>query len=137
VQLIYVGDVAAAIAAACVRQAKPGTTYELEGPDIISYWDLVDHALAWSGRCRWRVPIPYWLAKTAAAAAAPMPDMMRPLTVDQVAMLGRPSLVGDAAILERRILSSLDVESPSSIVSVVAQYLERFHPRGQFASYRR
>jgi NADH dehydrogenase len=66
-----------------------------------------------------------------------MPDMMRPLTVDQVVMLGRPSLVGNAAILERRTLSSLDVERPPSMVSVVLQYLERFHPRGQFASYRR
>ena len=94
VQLIYVGDVAAAIAAACAGLAKPGTTYELGGPDIISYRDLADHALAWSGRHRWYVPIPFWLAKIGVAATAPMPDMMRPLTVDQVGYVGKTKSSG-------------------------------------------
>jgi uncharacterized protein YbjT (DUF2867 family) len=58
VQLVYVGDVAATIVAACARLAKPGTTYELGGADIISYRKLADHG--WSGRaaaagmCRYR-----------------------------------------------------------------------------------
>ena len=74
VQLVYVGDIAAAIVAASAGLAKPGTTYELGGPDIISYRELVDHVLEWSGRRRWYVPVPYWLAKVAVAATAPIPE---------------------------------------------------------------
>jgi uncharacterized protein YbjT (DUF2867 family) len=136
VQLVYVGDVATAIVAACAGLAKPGTTYELGGPDIMSYRELADHVLEWSGRRRWYVPIPHWLAKVAVAGTAPMPDRMRPLTVDHMAMFRRPSLVSGNAIFEGRILSSLGVERPHTIGSIVPQYLERFHPRGQFASYR-
>jgi NADH dehydrogenase len=136
VQLVYVGDVAEAIAAACAGLAKPGTTYELGGPDIISYRELVDHVLEWSGRRRWYVPVPYWLAKVAVAATAPMPDGMRPLTVDQMAMFRRPSVVSRNATLEKRTFSSLGIERLHTMGSVVPQYLERFHPRGQFASYR-
>ena len=136
VQLVYVGDVAAAIAAACAGLAKPGTIYELGGPDIISYRELVNHALAWSGRRRWYVQIPYWLAKVAVAATAPMSDRMRPLTIDQMAMFRRPSLVSGNAIDEKRTLSSLGVERPRTMGSTVPQYLEQFHPRGQFATYR-
>jgi NADH dehydrogenase len=137
VQLVYVGDVAEATAAACAGLAKPGTTYELGGPDIISYRGLADHVLEWSGRRRWYVPVPYWLAKVAVAATAPIPDRMRPLTVDQVTMLRRPSVVSHNATLEKRTLSSLGVERAHTMGSIVPQYLERFHPRGQFASYRR
>jgi NADH dehydrogenase len=137
VQLIYVGDVAAAVAAACTGEAKPGTTYELGGPDIVTYRQLFNHASAWSGRRRWYVPIPFWLARIVVATTVPMPGSIRPLTVDEVGMLGRPSLVSRAAILEGRTLSSLGIERPRIIASIVPHYLERFHPRGQFASYRR
>jgi NADH dehydrogenase len=137
VQLVYVGDVATAIAAACGGLAKPGTIYELGGPDIISCRELVSHAVAWSGRRRWYVPIPYWLAKIGVAATAPISGRMRLLSVDQMAVFHRPSIVSGNAVFEKRTLSPLVVEHPRTMVSVVPQYLERFHPRGQFASYRR
>jgi uncharacterized protein YbjT (DUF2867 family) len=136
VQLVYVGDIAAAIVAASAGLAKPGVTYELRGPDIICYRKLAHQALAWSGRRRWYVPVPYWLGKAAAAATVALPSRMRPVTVDQMEMFRRPSVVSDNATLEKRTLSSLGIERMHTMGSVVPQYLERFHPRGQFASYR-
>ena len=136
VQLVYVGDIAAAIVAASAGLAKPGTTYELGGPDIICYRKLADQALVWSGRRRWYVPVPYWLGKAAVAATAALPNRMRPLTVDQMAMFRRPSVVSDIATLEKRTLASLGIERVHTMGSIVPQYLERFHRRGQFASYR-
>jgi NADH dehydrogenase len=90
----------------------------------------------WSGRRRWYVPVPYWLGKAVVAATVTLPNRMRPLTVDQMAMFRRPSVVSDTATLEKRTLSSLGIERVHTMGSIVPQYLERFHPRGQFASYR-
>jgi NADH dehydrogenase len=137
VQLVYVGDIAAAIVAASAGRAKPGVTYELGGPDIICYRKLVDQALTWSGRRSWYVSVPHWLGKAAVAATVALPNRLRPFTVDQMAMFQRPSVVSHKATLEERTLSSLGIECVHTMGSIVPQYLERFHPRGQFASYRR
>jgi NADH dehydrogenase len=136
VQLVYVGDIAAAIVAASASLAKPGVTYELGGPDIICYRKVIDQALAWSGRRRWYMPVPYWVGKAAAAATVALPNRMRPLTVDQMAIFRRPSVVSHTATVERRTLSALGIERVQTMGSIVPQYLERFHPRGQFARYR-
>jgi len=53
-QPVCVGDVAAAIAAACAGRAQPGTIYELGGPEVITFRELLDKTLAWSGRKRLR-----------------------------------------------------------------------------------
>jgi NADH dehydrogenase len=136
VQLVYVGDIAAAIVAVSAGLGKPGTTYELGGPDIICYRKLADQALAWCGRRRWYVSVPYWLGKSAVAATVMLPNRVRPFAVDQMAMFLRPSVVSHNATREQRIFSSLGIERLHTTASIVPQYLERFHPRGQFASYR-
>lgn len=136
VQLIHVGDVAQVVALACAGRAKRGTIYELGGPDVLSCRDLVHRALTWSGRARWHLPVPFWLAKIGAFSAPLIPNGLRPLTLDELALMAQVTLVSDTAILENRTLRFFDIEYPRSIVSIVPQYLERFHPRGQFASYR-
>ena len=60
---------------------------------------------------------------------------MRPLTVDQIRMLQIPNVVGGAALKEGRTLAALGVH-PSSMETIVPEYLEPFRPHGQFASYR-
>ena len=59
VQPVYVGDVAAAIAAASAGRAKPGTTYELGGPHIFPTRELLAMTLSWTGRRRWYLPMPF------------------------------------------------------------------------------
>lgn len=135
-QPVYVGDVAAAIAAACAGRASPGTVYELGGPDVITMRGLLDKTLAWSGRRRWYLRLPFWAAKLAAIMTAPLPGGLRPLTVDQVRMLQRPNLVGEAALTDGRTLAGLGITHPHTMAAIVPGYLERFRPRGQFASYR-
>jgi NADH dehydrogenase len=133
---VYVGDVAAAIAAACAGKAAPGQAYELGGPDVVTFRQLLDSVQEWSGRRKWYLRIPFWLAQVGAFLTAPMPHGLRPLTVDQVRMLMRPNVVDAAAIKEGRTLQGLGIVSPHSMASVVPQYLERFRPHGQFAHYR-
>jgi uncharacterized protein YbjT (DUF2867 family) len=135
-QPVYAGDVGAAIAAACDGKGKPGAIYELGGPEIITFRRLLDHAQEWSGRKRPYLRVPFWAAKFGALLTLPLPNGLRPLTVDQVRMLQRDNVVSKAAQAEGRTLAGLGIEHPQTMEAVVPGYLERFQPHGQFAHYR-
>ncbi len=135
-QPVYVGDVAAAIAAACAGKGSPRTTYELGGPDVVTFRQVLDHVQTWSGRKRWYVRLPFWLAQIGAFLTVPLPNSLRPLTVDQVRLLTYHNVVTEAAITERRTLAGLGITAPHAMATVVPAYLERFQPHGQFAHYR-
>ena len=135
-QPVFVGDFAAAVCAACEGKAKPGTIYEIGGPDVATFRQLLDRTQAWTGRKRIYVILPFWLAKLQALLTWPLPASLRPLTLDQVRMLQVDNVVGEAAEREGRTLRALGVERPHAIGALVPAYLERFRPRGQFSHYR-
>jgi NADH dehydrogenase len=133
-QPVYVGDVAAAIAAACAGKAKPRTVYELGGPDIVTFRQILDLVQQWSGHRKWYLRVPFWLAQVGAFLTVPLPQSLRPVTVDQVRLLMRDNVLDEAAIKEGRTLQGLGIV-PHAMAGVVPQYLERFQPHGQFAHY--
>ncbi|MEM9028922.1 MAG: complex I NDUFA9 subunit family protein [Pseudomonadota bacterium] len=135
-QPVFVGDVAEAIARGCEGKAKGGTIYELGGPEVVSFRALMTKTLAWSGRKRALISLPFWSAKLMALLTKPLPSGLRPLTVDQVRMLQSDNVVTDAARTEGRTLAGLGIEPATAIAAVVPEYLMRFRPQGQFASYR-
>lgn len=135
-QPVWVGDVAAAIAAACAGRARPHTVYELGGPEVVSFRELLDKTMAWSGRKRLYLRMPFWAAKLGALATVPLPNSLRPLTVDQIRMLQTDNVVSKVAEVEARTLAGLGIEPPHGMEAVVPGYLERFRPHGQFAHYR-
>jgi uncharacterized protein YbjT (DUF2867 family) len=135
-QPVYAGDVAAAIAVACAERAKPHTIYELGGPEIVTFRELLDRTMSWSGRRRRYLRIPFWLAKLGALLTVPLPNSLRPLTVDQIRMLQADNVVGKIAEAEGRTLAGLGIAHPQSMEAVVPGYLSRFQPHGQFAHYR-
>ena len=58
-QPVFVGDVAAAIAEAVAGNAQPGTIYELGGPDVRTFKELMqfvleDHRAQAAAACRCR-----------------------------------------------------------------------------------
>jgi NADH dehydrogenase len=135
-QPVYAGDVAAAIAAACAGRAKPHTIYELGGPQVVAFRALLDKTMAWSGRRLLYLRIPFWAAKLGALLTLPLPNSLRPLTVDQVRMLQADNVVGKIAEAGGRTLGGLGIEHPQTMEAVVPGYLQRFQPHGQFAHYR-
>ncbi len=135
-QPVYVGDIAAAIANALDGNAKPGTVYELGGPEIMTFREIMQRTLAYSGRRRWLMPLPFGLAKLLAALTKPLPSGLRSLTVDQVRLLQVDNLISEGARKDGRTLQGLGIAAPRNIPSVVPGYLERFKPKGQFAHYR-
>ncbi|HUS98221.1 MAG TPA: complex I NDUFA9 subunit family protein [Hyphomicrobiaceae bacterium] len=135
-QPVFVGDVAEAISVCCEGRGMPGTIYEIGGPEVQSFRQLLDRTQQWSGRSRGYVTLPFWLAKLQALATWPLPNSIRPFTVDQVRLLQSDNVVGEDAQIEERTLAGLGVDHPQSIGIVVPTYLERFRPRGQFSHYR-
>lgn len=135
-QPVFVGDLAAAIAAAVEGAGKPGTIYEIGGPETLSFRELLDRTQTYADRKRAYFSLPFWLAKTQAVLTWPLPNALRPITVDQVRLLENDNVVSAAAINERRTLAAFGITKPSSIAAIVPAYLERFKPKGQYAHYK-
>jgi NADH dehydrogenase len=129
-QPVYVGDVAAAIATAVEGRARPGTTYELGGPDVKTFRELMEFILATIGRRRLLLPIPFALARLQAQVLQFLPKP--PLTPDQVALLHLDNVVSEEAEAEGRTLAGLGI-SPTAMAVVIPSYLWRFRKHGQFS----
>jgi uncharacterized protein YbjT (DUF2867 family) len=132
-QPVFAGDVAAAIAAAVAGEARPDTVYELGGPEVMTFRDLMRYVLATIERRRLLVPIPFWLAKLQATVLQFMPKPL--LTPDQVELLRQDSVVSEAAVRDGRTLKELGIE-PTSLQAIVPSYLWRFRRSGQFQHLR-
>jgi NADH dehydrogenase len=130
-QPVFVGDVAAAIAEAVGGNARAGTIYELGGPDVRTFKELMQFVLKTIERKRLLVPLPFFVAKLQAAFLQFMPKPM--LTPDQVELLRVDNVVSGAAKSEGRILQGLGIE-PEPIETIVPSYLWRFRKTGQFRS---
>ena len=114
-QPVYVGDVADAAMAALAREDASGRIYELGGPKIMRFREILGWILAQTGRHRRLVDLP----NGAAALLARIP--FSGLTTDQLLMLGRDN-VADTAMPG---LADLGVV-PTPIELVVPAYLARY-----------
>jgi NADH dehydrogenase len=128
-QPVFVGDVAAAVAAAVEGAARPGTVYELGGPQVKSFKELMEFVLHTIGRRRLLLPIPWGLASLQASILQFMPKP--PLTPDQVELLRHDSVVSGEAEREARTIAAFGIE-PVAMDTVVPSYLWRFRRTGQF-----
>jgi uncharacterized protein YbjT (DUF2867 family) len=135
-QPVFADDVGRAIAAAAAGRGKPGTVYELAGPEVITFRQLLNRVQEWSARKRLYLPLPFRAAKLGALLTLPLPNRMRPLTVDQVRMLQSDNVLTAAAQAEGRSLAGLGIVHPHTMETIVPGYLERFQPHGQYAHYR-
>ena len=129
-QPVYVGDVAAAILAglAPTKTSKKmeGKTFELAGPNIFSFRQLMELTLSNIKRRRLLMPVPLWLMRCGAVFAELLPNP--PLTVDQVRLLASDN-VADPLLPG---LSEIGI-TPTPVDTILPQYLGRFRPGGLFA----
>ncbi len=137
-QPVFVGDVADAVALALDGVAKPGTIYELGGPQVKSFRDLLEYVCEVTGRKRLMLPLPFPVARVQAAVLeiadkltlGLLPDAIK-LTRDQVKLLENDNIVSSEAIATKRTLAGLGISS-TSVEAVVPGYLWRFRKTGQF-----
>jgi uncharacterized protein YbjT (DUF2867 family) len=129
-QPVYVGDVARAVADAVDGKTKPGATYELGGPEVLSLREIIEIILAITERHRMLVSLPFGLAKLKAAFLQFAPGDLK-LTPDQVELLRSDNVVSEAAKSAGLTLEGLGI-TPDSLEGVAPQYLWRFRAAGQF-----
>ena len=95
-QPVYVGDVAEAVLRALTTESSQGKVYELGGPQIYRYRDIINLVLKETGRSRILVPLPFvaWDALARLLMLLPNP----PLTTDVVTLMKRDNVVGERAL---------------------------------------
>ncbi|MFB3149301.1 MAG: complex I NDUFA9 subunit family protein [Alphaproteobacteria bacterium] len=129
-QPVYVGDVAAAVVKALTDEGTAGTTYELGGPRVYSFRQLMTLMLAEIGRKRILLPLPFFVADAMGAVLQSLPlpfGMAPPLTGDQAKLLRYDNVVsGDAPGL-----ADLGIV-PTACEIILPTYLDRFRRHGRF-----
>jgi len=128
-QPAFVGDVAVAIADAVDGKARAATIYELGGPDIRTFKELMQFVLATIERKRLLVSLPFPVARLQAMLLQYLPTPL--LTPDQVKLLRNDNVVSEAAKSELRTFQGLGIE-PEPMEAIVSSYLWRFRKAGQF-----
>jgi uncharacterized protein YbjT (DUF2867 family) len=129
-QPVYVGDVGQAVAQAVWDTSAAGSTFELGGPGVYTFEQLMRLLLAEIQRRRLLAPIPWSLATLLGrvgdmVAATPLAP---PITSDQVALLRGDNVVSPGA------LGLVDLAvTPTALETVIPTYLYRYRPGGQYA----
>ena len=124
-QPVFVGDVAAAIVAALTDDRAKANTYELGGPSVYTFRELMQFILRETDRRRLLISIPFSLATIQAVFLQLFPSPL--LTPDQVRLLKVDNVVAPDALT----LSNLGI-TPTSVEAEVPAYLWRFRPKGQY-----
>lgn len=131
-QPVYVNDLANAIANALDMPNARARTFEIGGPRIYSFKELLEFITRETARPRPLAPLPFFAAAPIGmlldAAFRLYPFGGPPLTGDQVAMLRRDNVVAPGAAT----IADLGVTQLETIEAIVPSYLWRFRPYGQF-----
>ncbi|WP_319532990.1 complex I NDUFA9 subunit family protein [uncultured Cohaesibacter sp.] len=133
-QPVFVGDVANVIARGVDGLLKPGATYELGGPDVRTFRELMDMMMAVTHQQRMLLPIPFWLAGMMGSVFQSLP-VTPPLTRDQVTMLKSDNVVSELAKAEGRTFEGLEI-NPMAIEAVIPTYLWSYRSTGQYEANR-
>jgi NADH dehydrogenase len=128
-QPVFAGDVAQAVIGAIEGRSAAGRIYELGGPDVRSFKQLMEFVLATIERKRLLLPLPYSLATIQAYFLQWLPKPL--LTPDQVEMLRIDNIVSKEAKRDGRTLAAFGID-PIAMAAVVPSYLWRFRKTGQF-----
>ena len=127
-QPILVDDVADAIVQAIELKGNEGKIYEIGGPKVISFGDMVKSILKTINKKRLVVPMPMSIAKIQSTITdlLPFPPI---LTKDQCEILSE----ADNVVSNNNLtLKDLDIE-PSDVEEEMKKWLWRYKDGGQFA----
>ncbi len=133
-QPVHVDDVALVAAKAAMAEVEPGV-YELGGPDVRSFRELMQMMLAEIRRTRVIVSLP-WVAARLVARVLGAAQLLtgglftnNVLTLDQLKNLAHDNVVSEGA----KGFADLGIE-PTPLELVLPTYLWRFRPSGQYTA---
>ena len=123
-QPVYVADVADAIVAALSAPSARGQTYELGGPEVCTFAELMTRMLDEIRRRRLLVPLPFFVGDVIATVTGILP--VSPVTRDQLRSLRSDNVVSaDAATL-----ADLGI-APTAMDAILQTYLCRYRRGGR------
>jgi NADH dehydrogenase len=125
-QPVYVGDVAEAMARMLDDDGTRGRTYELGGPQVYTFKELLELTLRAVDRRRLLLPLPFWAASLQATFLELLPKP--PLTRDQVRLLRRDNVVTSGV----PGLADLGI-APTAAELIIPTYLDIYRVGGRYA----
>lgn len=122
-QPVFVGDVADAALAAIDRADAAGGVFELGGPTVWTFRELLAYILDVTRRKRWMLDIPMPVMQFQAKILERLPT--KPLTQDQLILLAKDNVVssGTPGLAELGIVAT-------PVEMIVPGYLRRYRPGG-------
>lgn len=127
-QPVYVGDVADAIVKTLLEPGHDGRTYQLGGPRVYTFRELLELLQRELGRRRPMISAPWGIAKLKARFFELLPNP--PLTRDQVELLKHDNVVDRGA----PGLAELGIEA-TAVEVILPTYMDRFRKGGWFTRY--
>ncbi len=130
-QPVYVDDVAQAAVLGGTGQATAGT-YELGGPEVATFRELIENMLHFIRRRRLIINLPFGLARVFGffmelAQTLTLGAFPAPITRDQVKSLRSDNVVSEGA----KGFGDLGIK-PTTMEAVLPGYMWRFRPSGQY-----
>jgi NADH dehydrogenase len=122
-QPVFVGDVADAVMAALMTETSMGKVFEIGGPRVWTFREILAFILKQTRRDKRLVDIPMGIARMQATILQHVPG--RPLTPDQLVMLSKDNIVSPGALG----LADLGI-TPTPAELVVPSYLTRYQAGG-------
>jgi NADH dehydrogenase len=134
-QPVYVDDVAQAAAMAAMGEAEPGI-YELGGPEVATFRELMKMMLGVIRRRRLIVGIPFGIASGMAAGMEFVETITLGLVPPQITRDQVRSLRADNVVsVSARTFADFGID-PVAPEAVLPDYLWRFRPSGQYETIR-
>jgi NADH dehydrogenase len=128
-QPVFVGDVGKALARAVAAPEAAGQTYELGGPAVFTFRQLMELMLAEIGKRRFLAPVPWPVARLMGSAGDLAGAFIAPpVTSDQVLLLKSDNVASGAC----PGLAELGI-TPTTLEAVLPSYLYRYRKGGQYA----
>lgn len=127
-QPVFVGDIAEAVANIIIesKDQYEGKTYQLGGPEVVTFKQIYQILLEEINRTNRLVSVPWWVAKVQGFIFGFMPKPL--LTIDQVRSLRTDNVVEQDALG----FKELDVQ-PTAMGTILPRYLSCYRRGGRFA----
>ncbi|EJF85129.1 complex I NDUFA9 subunit family protein [Candidatus Bartonella washoeensis] len=134
-QPVYVGDIAEFVVRALEGQVISGKIYDLGGPQIITFQNVLENILKIIHRKKIFVSMPLsagLLIGSFLGAIGKFPLMPTLITADQIRFLQMDNIISQEAIENGYTLEGAGI-TPKAMAALLPSYLWRFRPQGQFS----
>lgn len=131
-QPVYVDDVADAVVKLIDGEGPTGDLYELGGPEVYTFKELLQLMLKIIDRRRLLLPLPFPVAGLMGVVGdmvSAVPLVNAPITADQVKLLKRDNVVSSGGV---RTFADLGI-TPETLDAILPTYLFRYRSQGQFS----